>query len=84
MPYHVDLAIYATNKRGNLYLARGMPGSKPGLQEWVESDPLGFIQCVGEKLEGQERSQFHRVVRYLKRWRDLSFVDTGHDASLAD
>ncbi|WP_027894359.1 MULTISPECIES: hypothetical protein [Calidithermus] len=35
---------------------------------------------MAEHLQGEERSQFHRVVRYLKRWRDRNFPDAGNAA----
>ncbi len=79
IPYHVDIAV--DRKRKNiLYLAKGKQNSDQSNQEWQLSDPRAFIQLIKDTYTGIEAQQFHRLVRYLKRWRDLTFADTGHSA----
>ena len=79
-PYHVDLAIYVEDDSGRLYLASGRLNSRSEKRIWVHSNPKGLLKHVGEHLRGDQRSQFHRVVRYLKRWRDLIFSASGNGA----
>ena len=81
--YHVDLAIYAAKSSdGKLYLARGKLNSSPENRVWEESDPLRFIELVREGFEGEERDQFRRVIRYLKRWSDVKFPPEGNAAPI--
>lgn len=81
--YHVDLAIYAAKSSdGKLYLARGKLNSSPENRVWEESDPLRFIELVRERFQGEERDQFRRVIRYLKRWRDVKFPPEGNAAPI--
>jgi hypothetical protein len=77
---HVDLAIYATHE-GETFLARGKLGASIGLQTWEPADPRGLIAHVKSQPEDAEhRDQMHRVVRYLKRWKDHRFSATGEEA----
>lgn len=74
---HVDLAIYAVEEDGNYNLARGRKSDSLGDQNrfWEEADPKGLTDTVLNKFGGEDRAQWRRVVRYLKRWRD---VKIGH------
>lgn len=81
--YHVDLAVYASSGLiydDRLYLARGRQASKPENRFWEESDPRGLIERVRDAFEGDERKQFRRVVRYMKRWKDLKLGRSGNAA----
>lgn len=81
--YHVDLAVYASSGSffdDRLYLARGRQGSKQENRVWEESNPRGLIKRVRDAFEGDERKQFRRVIRYLKRWKDLKFDSAGNAA----
>ncbi|MDX2004482.1 MAG: hypothetical protein SFU83_04320 [Meiothermus sp.] len=78
--HHVDLAIYGQGRGGRLYLARGRENSGPRRRVWDHADPLGLIEQVQNYRSGLEREQFRRVIRYLKRWRDVSFPSEGNAA----
>ncbi|MFK7891632.1 MAG: cyclic GMP-AMP synthase DncV-like nucleotidyltransferase [Granulosicoccus sp.] len=72
--YHIDLAVYALNEglQSHLALAVGKSGSPIANRHWSEQDPLGVITSIKESFEkdSEERRQFRRCIRFLKRWRD--------------
>ena len=81
--YHVDLAIYSGSNShwGNqIYLAKGFLGSTPENQVWELSDPKRLIETFQQKFQHQEedRNQFRRVIRFLKRWKDFKFRADGN------
>jgi hypothetical protein len=83
--YHVDLAIYSNPERntdGKRYLARGKRTSGDEYREWEVSEPTELIRLVHTAHEGKDRDQFRRVVRYLKRWRDVAFPTNGNSAPI--
>lgn len=82
--FHVDLAIYAANNTdGKLYLARGKQNSGEEYKVWEVSDPRKLIGLINEHFEDTEdRAQFRRVIRYLKRWKDINFVSNGNAAPI--
>lgn len=76
--YHVDLALYANNNSdGKTYLSVGKLNSKEENKKWEEANP----ELLREKINGHfadkdERRQMKRIIRYLKRWKDLKFTNT--------
>jgi len=77
--YHVDLPVYWKSRWGDsLDLAVGKQHSSHPHKEWQPADPKGLIKRVNEYGSGQDRLQFRRVVRYLKRWTDVHFPDEGN------
>lgn len=74
---HIDIPLYR-EQNGIYELAVGKKNSKDENKEWSNSDPKGlrdwinsitnYIGSAGEKLK-----QFKRIVRFLKRWRDVKF-----------
>lgn len=77
---HVDLAIYAVHE-GEAFLARGKLGASATSQSWEPADPRGLIGHVkSQPADPVHREQMHRVVRYLKRWKDHVFSATGEEA----
>ena len=74
---HIDLIIYKRDGDQH-YLAVGKKNSDGANREWSGCDPLGLIEWInddsmyGDDAE-EKRSQFRRLVRYLKRWRDVQF-----------
>ncbi len=83
--YHVDLAIYSDescNSDGKKYLAKGKPNSSEENKSWEISDPKGLADKVGDKYSGEEKSQFVRIIRYLKRWKDNNFSSNGNAAPI--
>lgn len=81
--YHVDIAVYSSsdeNWDGKDYLALGRIGSSDANKGWEVSDPEGLSDEIFDRFEGDDRAQFRRAVRYLKRWRDHNFSSDGNVA----
>lgn len=81
--FHVDMAVYAahpTNPSGLPHLARGKTTSVAADRRWKISDMEGFISEIENRFSGESRRQFKRIVRYLKRWKDVNFAVKGHAA----
>lgn len=78
--YHVDLAILAKDRWGNMHLAIGREHSAKEQREWQQDDRKGFIDVIGNRFSGEDAAQFRRVIRYLKRWRDVHFASEGRAA----
>lgn len=76
--YHVDLAVYGEDRFGQLYLARGKEHSSD--PRWERCDPKGLTAAIEDRFNGDDAAQFRRVIQYLKRWKDVSFPQTGHAA----
>lgn len=83
--YHVDLVVYTYEDKedtdSQLYLARGKI-SESDETCWEKSDPVGLVDYVNDKYKGEEykedREQFRRVVRYMKRWKNKKFSSSGN------
>lgn len=80
--YHADIVSYVyenkSDKNSQLYLARG---KKEDDDEtfWEKSDPIGLVNYVNNTIAlEEERNQYRRVVKYLKRWKNLIFSDVGN------
>lgn len=70
---HIDMAVYCRNSRGQTQLGRGR-ATDPANAEyrfWEPSEARELNQQIIENFEGADREQWRRVVRALKRWRDL-------------
>lgn len=81
--YHVDLNVYVpvAGSTDMLYLAVGKDGDSAELKEWRYTDPLALSTAVDEKFSaGDDREQFRRIVRCLKRWKDQNFPREGQAA----
>lgn len=83
--YHVDLVVYTYEDKDDtssqLFLARGK-NSESDETYWEKSDPVGLVNYVNDKYNGDEfkddREQFRRVIRYLKRWKNRRFSSSGN------
>lgn len=85
--YHVDLPIYAKSNNeydDTYYLAKGKKGLTEDKRFWQESNPEGMTSLINSLYKGndvyedngsEQRKQFRRCVRYLKRWRNNKYVD---------
>ena len=78
--FHVDLVTYLyadkDDENSQLYIAKGKDKDS---QEWEEADPKGLVDYINDSVEvGEKRNQFRRVVRYLKKWKNIKFSNTGH------
>lgn len=80
--YHVDFAIYSENSsnwNNQIYLAKGFLGSKPEDQIWEVAEPKKLIDTFQQKFQDQkDQDQFKRVIRFLKRWKDVNFSASGN------
>jgi len=81
--YHVDLVVYtyedANDTDSQLYLAKGKD-SKPEEICWEKSDPKGLVDLINGQFEGDinDKAQYRRIIRFMKRWKDLKFSDFGN------
>jgi len=83
--YHVDLAIYSdesSNPDGKKYLGKGKLASSSDNRIWEVSDPQGVTKAVKDKHSGDDKAQFIRVIRDLKRWKDFNFSCNGNSAPI--
>jgi len=82
--YHVDLAIYTKDANGKLYLAKGKENSAVEHRVWELSDPQALTNLICTRFENSEqRAQYRRCIRYLKRWRQVQFSGGGAPLSIA-
>lgn len=83
--FHVDLAIYSDPKKERYphttyYIAKGYIGSKDIDKVWEESEPFRLRELFKQKFkDAHDREQFRRVIRYLKRWKDVNLSSKGHN-----
>jgi hypothetical protein len=77
--YHVDLAIYG-NGTAHKELARGKPSSSASNKSWESSDAKGLIRTVQGRFDGDDRKQYRRSVRALKKWVSEKFPASGDGA----
>jgi hypothetical protein len=83
--YHVDVAVYSAgscNWDGKDRLARGKANSATEFRIWDVSNPQAVVDLIFDRFSGNDRRQFRRVVRYLKRWKDERFSSDGYEAPL--
>lgn len=83
---HIDYTVYKKEPSlfGNdtYYLAVGKNGSSNEHKEWSEADQKGLIEWVDSVDDfvlgaTAKRKQLKRLIRYIKRWRDVSFNSEG-------
>ena len=75
--YHVDLAIYCIEGEQK-FIAKGFPDSEP--KTWEISEPERLKEIFKEKYNDEEdRNQFKRIIRYLKKWKDTNFSEKGNE-----
>ena len=78
---HIDFIIYKRSGDEH-YLAVGKKNSDEANREWSVADPVGLMDWIDDTNDYDEDetedtlAQFRRLVRYLKRWRDVQFSDT--------
>ena len=77
---HIDFIVYKRSADQH-YLAVGKEHSDEDNREWSIADPLGLIEWINDAGGSDEDeakdvlAQFRRLVRYLKRWRDVQFSE---------
>lgn len=78
---HIDFIIYKRWSNQH-YLAVGKENSDESSREWSPADPLSLTDWINDDssywaADAKEvLAQFRRLVRYLKRWRDVQFNET--------
>jgi hypothetical protein len=81
-PYHIDYTVYRLDSFGNYELAIGKENSNTENRYWADADPKGLIawitsntnhQSIFTELTLEEKRQFYRLARDIKRWRDFNF-----------
>lgn len=80
LAYHVDLVAYAYEDKDDhtsqLYLARG---KNSGNESWEKADPQELVNQLNTRFENiDERNQYRRVIRYMKRWKNIAFTSAGN------
>ena len=81
--YHVDLAVYVERDDGLLDLAKGKENSDPRKRVWEVSNPKQLTSLICSVFtDADERHQYRRCIRYLKRWRNVQF-SSGAPLSIA-
>jgi hypothetical protein len=81
--YHVDLPVYSDgsqNMDGKARLAKGKRPSQPENRFWEISNPQKLAETIFERFTGEDRVQFRRIVRCLKRWKAINFTGGGGSA----
>jgi hypothetical protein len=74
--FHLDYPIYSETDTGSFFLAIGKENSSDETRKWEKGDPKGLINWLNDQssfLDEEYYTQYKRLVRYLKRWRDYSF-----------
>lgn len=82
--FHVDIAVYAMGSSWSASrIAMGKRHSSDENRAWDVSDPQGLVNAIYARFSsGPDRDQFRRVVRALKRWKDVNFRSSGNEAPL--
>jgi hypothetical protein len=84
--YHVDIAVYSdgqSNGDGKSRIAKGKANSGIEYRIWEVSDPQALTDAIDARFLGtNDRAQFRRTVRYLKRWKDINFIVEGNAAPI--
>jgi len=81
--YHVDVAVYSDASKNDdvkSYHAKGKRHSLPENRFWDVSDPQKLSETIFERFVDEDRVQFRRIVRYLKRWKAVNFIKSGGGA----
>lgn len=79
--FHVDLALYAAqNNNGKIYISKGKPTSTSSEKKWEVSEPKLLKKKINNRFEdSDDGQQMKRVIRYLKRWKDFKFKESGNE-----
>jgi hypothetical protein len=82
--YHVDFAVYATARSFSnaLKIAKGRKRSLPQNKNWEDSSPKKLKELINSKFSynTEHNQQFKRIIRYLKKWKDVQFSASGNGA----
>lgn len=74
--FHIDYPVYRSSN-DEYELAWGKPTSDAKDKKWSPGNPKALVDWINHPdLDSDERRQYKRLVRYLKRWRDLRYSST--------
>lgn len=81
---HIDYAVYQVDDNDTYSIALGKKQSNKENKKWEYSELKEFINwingsenCIGSAdLTTEEKLQFKRLVRYMKRWRDYKIPNS--------
>lgn len=68
--HHIDLAVYSVNGNDQTQLARCRETDAKEDRVWEPSEARELTSKITDQFKDNDRKQFRRVVRALKRWRD--------------
>ena len=80
---HIDYAVFQVNDFEEYDIALGKANSSTENKRWEHSESQELIDWINsntnslrfQDLTTEERLQFKRLVRYIKRWRDQNFSE---------
>lgn len=81
-PIHIDYTVYREDSWAGYELAIGKEQSNADNKYWDDSEPKELIKWINNKenhkswfsdLSNDEYAQFIRIIRYIKRWRDINY-----------
>lgn len=72
--FHIDMSV-CSREGGRLFLAEGK--QHDGNARWRPDGMEWFVQMISSHPNPTDSQQFRRVVRYLKRWKDVHFGSDG-------
>jgi hypothetical protein len=76
--FHIDFAVYSapdSNSDKRTYIAKGKPTISTDQNKWEVSEPKLLKGLIADKFtDSIEKSQFLRMIRYFKRWKDENFT----------
>ncbi len=80
---HIDYAVFQVDDFENYDIALGKLNSKEENKQWKYSETKQLIDWINgndnpigfSNLTNEEKLQFKRLVRYMKRWRDYNFSE---------
>lgn len=61
-----------------MYIAKGISSNQDSIK-WEKADPKGLVDYINNAIvKGEQRDQFRRIIRYIKKWRNRRFSNFGH------
>lgn len=80
---HIDYAVFQVDDFESYDMALGKTNSKDENKKWEYSESKQLIDWINgndnaigfSNLTNEEKFQFKRLVRYMKRWRDYNFLE---------
>ena len=73
--FHIDMSVCCRESESRLFLAEGK--QHDGQARWRPDGMESFVQMIKTHPNSNDCHQFRRIVRYLKRWKDIHFSENG-------